>query len=123
MYATITIENSLLENMSKEYKESLQQFVANLNNEFQNEKSPIEEGKSIQAKVNELADATTKLKDAIVDEDKKQGIRNKLKDVAVALARASPNVAKTIINLTPLAPFSQLIGDTFENMVQTALKK
>jgi len=39
MYATITIENSLLENMSKEYKDSLQQFVANLNNEFQNEES------------------------------------------------------------------------------------
>ena len=62
MYATIIIENSLLENMSKEYKESLQQFVANLNNEFQNEKSPIEEGKSIQAKVNELADEQPSLK-------------------------------------------------------------
>jgi hypothetical protein len=123
MYATITIENRLLENMSKEYKDSLQLFIANLNNEFQNEKSPIEEGKQIQAKVNELADATTKLKDAIVDEDKKQGIRNRLKDIAITLARASPNVAKTIVNLTPLAPFSQLIGETFENMIQTALKK
>ena len=123
MYTTITIENSLLENMSKEYKDSLQLFIANLNNEFQNEKSPIEEGKQIQAKVNELADATTKLKDAIVDEDKKQGIRNRLKDIAITLARASPNVAKTIVNLTPLAPFSQLIGETFENMIQTALKK
>lgn len=122
MTATITIDNKYAENMPKEYAESLKQFAALLNNEFEKNQVPPAIGAPIQTRVNELSEEATKLNQGTVDEAKKKGITEKLKALAVTLAKASPPIAKTIIGFTPLAPFSELIGDAFESMVQGALR-
>jgi hypothetical protein len=119
--ATITIDNRHIENMPKEYADSLQKLADLLNSEFKKNSIPPQLGAPIQARVNELSGEATKLNQGTVDEATKKGIKEKLRSLAVALAKASPTIAKTIIGFTPLAPFSGLIGDAFESMVQGAL--
>jgi hypothetical protein len=128
MTATITIDNRYVKDIPKPYADSLQEFAALLNREFKKQEVPPAVGAPIQTKVNELSEEAMKLKGEgiegggrSIDENKKKGIHGKLKALATALAKASPSIARTIIGFTPLAPFSELIGDTFEEMVQSAL--
>jgi hypothetical protein len=104
----------------QQMENSLQDFIQKVNTEAQKESVPAREAETFQREVNELASTTKDLRNGM-DQEKKKTIREKLKSVAVALVKMSPKIARTIIGFTPLAPFSNLIGESFENMVNAAL--
>jgi hypothetical protein len=118
----VTVDNKFLEKMPKEYADSLQNFTNLLNSQLQAEKIQSAAVTPIQNKMNELAEETAKLEEKTADENKKLSIRERLKGVAMAIVKASPKIAKTLVSFTPLAPFSELVGETFESMVQNAVK-
>jgi hypothetical protein len=105
----------------QQLESSLKDFVDKVSMEAQQEENiPAEEAKTFQTKVNELARTTKDLNNG-VNQEKKRTIRDRLKSVAVSLVKMSPKIARTIIGFTPLAPFSNLIGESFDNMVKAAL--
>lgn len=113
---TVIVESSYVQQL----KGSLHDFVQKVEAEAQNERIPTAEVTTFKAKVNELEDETKDLNQGLT-EQKKRTIRERLKSVAVALVKISPKIARTIIGFTPLAPFSNLVGESFENMVNSAL--
>jgi hypothetical protein len=102
---------------------SLQDLVNKVNIEAQKEDNlPAKEAETFQKEVNELANTTKDLGNG-VNEEKKKTIREKLKSVAVSLVRMSPKIARTVVGFTPLAPFKDLIGESFDKMVNAALNE
>jgi hypothetical protein len=118
MNSTVTVDPKYLEAMAKQYAESLLNFTSRLNIELQKENVQTQAVANIQTQINELAQETPKLAEKTVDDNRKSSIKEKLKAVIVAVAKASPKIAKTILTFTPLAPFSELVGETIESLVQ-----
>jgi hypothetical protein len=49
---------------------------------------------------------------------------NKSKDpLIVSIVRMSPKIVRTVVGFTPLAPFKDLIGESFDKMVNAALNE
>ena len=119
---TITIDNRYIQQMPKEYRESLLQFIEKVNTEINKENIPPDKGAPFQTSINGLAEITTKMRDGNVPTGTKETVRERLKEVAKSLVRMSPNIARVALGFTPLAPFSNLAGDAFEKMVQVALQ-
>jgi len=113
---TITIDNRYIQNMPEDFASSLERFAAILTEQLNKESNPAIIGAPIQAKINELAKETTTLKEGIND-GKKKSIRDKLHSFAKVLVKASPRIARAVIPFTPLAPFTDLIGESFESIV------
>lgn len=95
-------------------------FIKKVEDEARKENIQPAEVATFRAKVDELKDSTKDLDHDVTDQ-KKKSIRERLKSVAIALVKMSPKIARTIISFTPLAPFSNLVGEAFENMVNSAL--
>jgi hypothetical protein len=118
----ISIDKSYLDRMPTEYAESLRQFSDFLTKQIQQEKISPENAASVKQSIDKLAKVTAdvNLKEG-VNENKKRSIRDRLVGVGEALARLSPKIAQAVIASTPLAPFSNLIGEAVGNIVQAAM--
>lgn len=120
----VSIDKIYLEKMPKEYAESLQAFTADLNQELQKTDVPAKTIQELQSSANEVAKETADIKlDANASVLKKISIRAKLTKLARVILKASPKYATRLVSMTPLAPFSGLIGEAFENIVATAIKE
>ena len=110
--------------MPKEYAQSLQEVITNINKELEKGKIPSENVAPLQDSANELAKEMVSIKpEKGISFEKKNSISSKLIVFAKALVRASPKIAETVISLTPLAPFSRAVGTTFEEIVKSNLKE
>ena len=114
----ITVESNYVQQLEK----SLSDFINIIEDEAQKENIPSTEVTTFKTEVAKLEDATKDLSQGVT-EQKKKTIHERLKSVAMGLVKMSPNIARTIIGFTPLAPFSNLIGETFDNMVNSAMNK
>jgi hypothetical protein len=117
---TISINGNYIEQMPEKYRTSLVQFVEKVNEEIQKENVSHQLTAQFQTKINELAETTTELKESEVSEEKKT-IHDRLRTLAKSLVKMSPTIARTVVGFTPLAPFSNLVGETFEAMIQDRL--
>jgi len=110
--------------MPEGFASSLVNFVNQINNEIKKEDiNPIAVA-PIKDSVNELAKTTTEVMHGEVKEEKRMTtIREKLKGVALSLVKLSPKIARTLAGFTPLAPFSELIGEGFDKMIEGAIKQ
>jgi tyrosyl-tRNA synthetase len=115
----ITVNNSFLNQLPEKYAQSLTSFTKIVNNEIQKGEENIAPESTGQLKkdLNGLAEESTALNKGQLAEEKKRSIRDRLKGVATSLVRMSPKIARTVINFTPLAPFSDLVEEGFEKMV------
>lgn len=52
---------------------------------------------------------------------RQRSIRDRIIAIGESLARMSPKIAQAVVGVTPLAPFSNLIGEAVEKIVQAAL--
>jgi len=121
---TITIDKMYLKKMPKEYSDSLQSLTTDLNKQLEKENVSTEAVKELQSSANEVAKETAELKPgASVSSLKKISLSTKLAKFARAIVKASPKFAEKIVSMTPLAPFSELIGDAFEKIVADVLKE
>ncbi len=123
----ISISNEYLDKMPPMYAESLKKFSNIINNQLQTEQhiSP-ETILSLQESVNDVAKEMVDVKQGEQQQqqikfEKKSRIRTKLEAMAVRLVRMSPKIAKTVVGLTPLAPFKDLVREAFEGMVKAIL--
>lgn len=122
--SSISIDNNYLTKMPSEYAESLKNFSETVNKELQRENVENPDAISeLQENTNKVAEELVDVKPAEVKYSKKTGIRAKLAKMAESLVKMSPKIARTVINFTPLAPLSGLIGESFENMVNAIMNE
>lgn len=120
--SSISIDNKYLTKMPPEYAEGLKKFSETVNNNLQRENVDSDAIAQLQENTNEVAKELADIKQGeVVKFNKKTGIRAKLAKMAENLVKMSPKIAQTVINFTPLAPLSGLIGEAFENMVKAVL--
>ena len=112
----ISINEQHLENMPKEYADSLKAFMK----QIKNYNIPPEQIKPIQADLNDL----TKEIEGVKPEEKVSTVKQKIVNskfsvFAEKVLKLLPKTAETVAAFTPLAPFSKLIGEGVEHLVQT----
>jgi hypothetical protein len=115
----ISINEQQLENMSKEYADSLKAFME----QIEHYNIPEEQIKPIQDGLNDL----TKEVEGIKPEEKVGTVKQKTLNTKFSIfvekvLTVLPKTAETVTMFTPLAPFSKLIGEGVEQLVQSIQK-
>jgi vacuolar-type H+-ATPase subunit I/STV1 len=121
---TIHVGAQQTEKLPDEFSKSLHEFSEKINELFQ--KYHIEPSKvePIQQTINELVEEVAEVKpDEKVDYAKEITIKSKLVSAAAGLAKLLPRGAEVVSAFTPLAPFSKLIGEAVEVVVNNVVKK
>jgi len=121
----IKVEKNLVSNLDPEFQKSLADFTEVLKKEFEGRTATAEQITSLNNRINELAKEFEGIKKGqeIVDEDKKDDIKSKLRNLADALLALAPDVAEKIAQVTPLAPFSTAIGKGVEYLSDLIKRK
>lgn len=111
----IVINKQQLENMPSEYAESLTKFIE----EFENYNIPPEQAKPIQGSLNDLSKEVEGIKpEEKVSTVKQKNINSKFSIFAQKVLKVLPKTVETVSAFTPLAPFSKLIGEGVQQLVE-----
>jgi hypothetical protein len=112
----ITISKGQLQNMPFEYAESLKAFIENI----KSYNIPSEEIKPIQESLNSLTKEIEDVKpDEKVNTVKQKVLNSKFSIFAEKVLKVLPHTAETVVAFTPLAPFSKLIGQGIQELVES----
>lgn len=108
----IKVEKNIISNLDPEFQSSITDFTELLKKEFEGKTATAEQINSLNNRINELAKEFEGVKadEEIPDEDKKDDIKSKLRNLADALLALAPDVAEKIAEVTPLAALSKPIG-------------
>ena len=106
----LTVSQTTYNNLEPEFRNSLQDFLGLLN---QHSGQLAEDQKrSLQQSVDALAKEAEGLKptEVVADEEKIDEIKSKQISLAEKIVEYIPQAAESIASVTPLAPFSKVIG-------------
>lgn len=108
----IKVEKNILSNLDPEFQNSITGFTELLKQELKGRAMAAEQINSLNNRINELAKEFEGVKadEEIPDEDKKDDIKSKLRNLADALLALAPDVGEKIAEVTPLAALSKPIG-------------
>jgi hypothetical protein len=115
----IIVNRQQLQNIPSEYSESLKEFIKELN-KFN---IPPEQAKPIQDSLNDFTEEIEDMKpEEKVDTVKQKSLNSKFSIFAQKVLKILPKTAETIAAFTPLAPFSKLIGEEVQQLVNVIQK-
>jgi hypothetical protein len=106
----MTVSQATYNKLEPEFRSSLEDFLALLNQYSGQLKE--DQKKSLQQSVDALAKEAEGLKpnEVITDEEKVDEIKSKQISLAEKIVEYMPQAAESIASVTPLAPFSKVIG-------------
>jgi hypothetical protein len=111
----IVINKQQLENMPSEYAESLTKFIE----EFKKYNIPPEQVKPIQDSLNDVTKEVEGIKtEEKISTVKQKNINSKFSIFAEKVLKVLPKTVETVSAFTPLAPFSKLIGEGVQQLVE-----
>lgn len=116
----IKIKKKTLNNLPEEYAEALTGFRKNLNKKIKESSIPGEGTEELQREVDALVDevaSVTEETDQPLPDDKKTGLRNRLHSIGATLKKHLPSAAEAAAAMTPLAPFSKIIGESVGDLL------
>ena len=125
---TISVKDERLYNLPSKYSESLKEFTEKINSELQGQKISEDEKNAINNNIDELA---KEVEEAKVEEGKenelprakKRELNGKLGTVIKTVLKILPTAAKIGSSFfAPLSPFSDLIGEKVEDIVNDYLQ-
>lgn len=121
---TVSLSNQQLQNVPSEYANGLKSFSESVNQQLKANNVPPEKVKPIQESINELVKETEGVKpDQPVGVIKQSGLKSKFINVAKNVLKVLPKTAETVAAFTPLAPFSKLIGEGTQHLVDAIQKE
>jgi hypothetical protein len=121
---TVNISNQQLQNVPSEYANSLKSFSESINKQLKTNNVPSEKVKPIQESINELVKESEGIKpDQQVGIIKQSDLKSKFINVAKHVLNVLPKTTETIAAFTPLAPFSKLIGEVTQHLVEAIQKE
>lgn len=114
----VQVGEGTLREVPSEYAQSLKAFQAAINQQLQALAAPPAVVAPVQEGVQALAEEVKAVQpDQPLDWKKKRGIGDALRGIAAGLLQVLPRTAETIAAMTPLAPFSKLIGEGLQKVV------
>ena len=121
---SFNIENNLLSNLPQTYADAFKNFNENISDQFKQNNISEEKSKEVNNTITELVKETQGLKP---DQEpkllKQQKWREKFFKVLENILPVLPKTAETIATFTPLAPFSKIIGNAIEKIVEEVQKE
>ncbi len=116
---TVSINSQILNKLPEEYSVELKEFTDKLNEQIKRSNLTPYQVQAIKESVNELAKETEGISP---NEEppilKKQSWKEKFLKVLKNVLPVLPKAAETLAAFTPLAPFSKIIGETVERVVE-----
>jgi hypothetical protein len=125
---TLSVKEERLSKLPPKYSESLIEFTEKINSQLQGQKISEDEKKTINNNIDEFAKA---VEDSKVEEGKenelprakKRELNGKLGTVIKTVLKILPTAAKIGFSFfAPLSPFSDLIGEKVEDIVNDYLQ-
>jgi hypothetical protein len=111
----ISINKQQLENMPSEYAESITKFIE----ELKKYNIPPEQVKPIQDSLNDFTNEVEGIKpEEKITTVKQNNLNSKFSTFAEKILKVLPKTAETVSAFTPLAPFSKLIGEGVQQLVE-----
>jgi hypothetical protein len=111
----ISINKQQLENMPSEYAESITKFIE----ELKKYNIPPEQVKPIQDSLNDFTNEVEGIKpEEKITTVKQKNLNSKFSTFAEKILKVLPKTAETVSAFTPLAPFSKLIGEGVQQLVE-----
>jgi len=121
---TINVSKEQLSKIPNEYAKALKDFSTSINEQIINHNIQQSQLLPIQQSLNELAKETEAVKPDQEEETvKKTQLRTKFVNVAKNVLKVLPKTAETIAAFTPLAPFSILIGEATQSVIEAIQKE
>lgn len=107
---SMTVSQTTYNKLEPEFRNSLEEFLAMINR--YNGQLTEDQKRSLQDSVNALAKKAEGLKpgEVVTDERKVDEIKSKQISLAEKIVEYLPQAAESIASVTPLAPFSKVIG-------------
>jgi len=107
----ITVNQTTYNKLEPEFRNSLEDFLALINKDT--EELADEQRKSLKESIDALAKSADGLKSGQVleSQEDKDEIKSKQITLAEKIVNYLPQVAESIASVTPLAPFSKVIGE------------
>lgn len=122
---TINVENQLLSKLPTEYADSLKAFTVAINQQLKENNVPADKVQQVQNNVNEFS---KDLEDVNPGQQlgiaKKTSLKMKLINIAKAALTILPKTLPAVLSaFIPLGPFSGLIGEDVQTLVQAIQKE
>lgn len=122
---SLSVDDQLLQQIPQKYADSLKLFTDTLNQQFKANNVPPDKVADVQKNVNEFSKELVGI-DAGQDLGiiKKSNLKSKLINIAKAALTILPKTLPVVLSaFTPLQPFSQLIGEDTQVLVQAVQKE
>ena len=121
---TVSINNQILDRLPEEYSNAFKEFTERINEQIKRNSIIPQQVEPIRESINELAKET----EAISPNEepsilKQQSWKEKFFRVLKNVLPVLPKTAETISAFTPLAPFSKIIGESVEKLVEGVQKE
>jgi len=122
----IQVNKQTLSNLDSQFRDSIENFSNQINSKLKEQQGITEQQiKTISENINKLAQELEDIlaDQKIEDEEKKEDIQYKLRNLAEAVVDIAPDAAEKIASMTPLAPVSEAIGKGVEYVSELMKKK
>jgi hypothetical protein len=121
---TVSINSQILNKLPEEYSVAFKDFADRLNEQIKKNTLTPQQVQPIQESLNELAKETEGISpDKEPSILKKQTWKEKFFGVLKNVIPSLPKTAETIAAFTPLAPFSKIIGEGVQKLVEGLQKE
>ena len=120
---TINVNNEQLSKIPDEYAKALKDFSTSINEQITNHNIYQSQLAPLQESINELAKETEGIKPDQEVVVKKTELKTKFVNVAKNVLKVLPKTAETVAAFTPLAPFSKLIGEATQSVIEAIQKE
>lgn len=126
---TINVNEDHLQKIPNEYADALKKFTESLNQQFKNQQIPKEQVQEINESLEDLAKEVEDVKpeeekEKKINPGKRRILNGKFGNVVQTVLKALPTAAKIGSSLfAPLAPFSDLIGESVQKVVDDFIEK
>ena len=121
---TVNINSQILNKLPEEYSNAFKEFTEKINEQIKRNNIIPQQVEPIKESINELAKETETIhpneEPSII---KQQSWKEKLFRVFKSVLPVLPKTAETIAAFTPLAPFSKIIGESVEKLVEGVQKE
>jgi hypothetical protein len=114
----IKIKKKTLKHLPEEYAAALTGFRKNLNSEIEKSSIPAEGAEELQHEVDALVEEVASAEPGQpLPDEQKNGLRNRLRSIGATLKKHLPSAAEAAAAMTPLAPFSRIIGESVGDLL------